>query len=311
MPRAIWNGSLSFGLVNVPVHLVSAVRDRDVHFHQLHEKDGAPIDVRRYCAEEDREVPYDEIVAGYQVDDGSWVTLTDEELEAVEPRKTRTIDIDEFVDLADVDPIYFDHPYFLVPAEGEGAARAYRLLVRVMERSDKAALGRFVLRTKEYLAAIRVRDGALALTTMLFHDEVRDAADIEAPSGKKPAKKELDAAVRLIESLSCEWDPTRYEDRHRARLERIIERKRKGQEIKAPTQAREPSPVPDLMAALEESLRRSRGEAGDRDGDGGGGGTGDPLDELTKDELYERAQQRDIPGRSGMTKDELADALRS
>src|SRR5438309_9124257 len=149
--------------------MVTAVRDVDLHFRQLHEKDGAPIQVQRWCSEEDVEVSYDEITHAYELEDGGQVIVTDEELEAIEPRRTRTIEIEQFVDLADVDPIYFDHPYWLVPAgDDEGAARAYALLLGVMEKSDQAALGRFVMRAKEHLAIVRARDGALTLTTMRF-----------------------------------------------------------------------------------------------------------------------------------------------
>src|SRR5919112_5931653 len=137
MPRSLWTGSLSFGLVNVPVQLMSAVRDQDLHFRQLHEKDNAPIETQRWCSEEEKEVPFEAITRSYELDDGKTVIVTDEDLEAVEPRKTKTIDIEEFVDLSEVDPIYFDHPYFLVPPESEGAARAYRLLMEVMEQTDK------------------------------------------------------------------------------------------------------------------------------------------------------------------------------
>jgi DNA end-binding protein Ku len=260
MPRSLWNGSLSFGLVNVPVALHSAVRDEGVHFRQLHEKDGAPIDTRRYCEEEDVEVPWDEIVHGYEVSKGRWVTLTDEELSAAEPRKTRTIDIEEFVDLDEIDPIYFDHPYFLAPPDSEGAARAYRLLVEVMDREGRAALGRFVLRTKEYLVAIRVRDGALSMTTMLFHDEVRPTKGIAPGSSKKtaPSKKEVDQAVALIEALGARFDPSSYRDRHRERLLKIIRDKKKGRKIKLPEPEDEPKEIPDLMAALEESLANAK-----------------------------------------------------
>jgi DNA end-binding protein Ku len=282
MARGIWNGALSFGLVNVPVSLMSSVRDLGVHFTQLHERDGAPIDTRRFCSKEDKEVPYEQIVAGYEVKKGKWVTLTDEDFEAVEPRKTRTIDIEAFVPVEDVDPIYFDHPYFLVPTGGEGAARAYRLLVRVMKDSDRLALGRFVLRTKEYLAAIHVRDEALALTTMLFHDEVRPTKGIQTASAKEhaPTKKQVDHAVALIEELTTDFKPSRYKDRHRERLLDIIDRKRKGRTIEAPEPQEEPEPVPDLMAALEESLasarKKSRSNGGGRSrsksraGSGGG-----------------------------------------
>src|SRR4051794_14489538 len=183
MARSLWSGSLSFGLVNVPVQLVTAARDIDFHFHQLHVKDKARIEQRRFCTEEDIEVGWEEVAHSYALD-GKKVVVTDEELASVQPRKTRTIDIEAFVDLADVDPIYFDHPYVLVPAgESEGTMRASRLLVAVMEKTERAALGRFVMRTKEYLAAVRVRDGALTLTTMLFHDEVRPTKPI--PTGGK------------------------------------------------------------------------------------------------------------------------------
>src|SRR3954467_14800290 len=162
MARSLWTGSLSFGLVNVPVQLVSAVRDLDLHFRQLHQKDKVPVETQRWCSEEDKEVPFDAITRSYELDGGKQVIVTDEDLEAVEPRKTRTIDIEQFVELAEVDPIYFDHPYWLVPAgDDEGAARAYRLLLGVMEKTDQAALGRFVMRAREHLARARDRPAAL------------------------------------------------------------------------------------------------------------------------------------------------------
>jgi DNA end-binding protein Ku len=256
--RSLWNGSLSFGLVNVPVDLVSGVRDLDLHFRQLHEKDGAPIDVQRWCSKEDVEVPYEEITHSYELEDGKEVIVSDEELAALEPRRTRTIEIEQFVDLADVDPIYFDHPYVLLPAsEDDGSTRAYRLLTQVMKRSDRAALGRFVMRTKEYLAIVRERDDALTLTTMLFADEVRPIKDVAAATQKshQPSRKELDAAVAVIEELSCGWEPDKHEDRYRARLQEVVERKRKGETVKAPKSGEEEAlPAPDLMAALERTL---------------------------------------------------------
>jgi DNA end-binding protein Ku len=254
-PRSLWSGSLSFGLVNVPVALFSGVRDTDLHFRQLHAKDHTPVEVHRFCAEEDVEVPYEEIANGYETDD-DLVVLTDAELATAAPRKTRTIDIEAFVDLEDVDPIYYDHPYVLMPVgDAEGTQRAYRLLLEVMERTERAALGRFVLRTKEYLALIRARGGRLVLTTLLWHDEVRPAGDVGTPTKKdKPAKKEVDGAVALIDALSCPWDPSRYEDRFEKRLKKIIRDKSKGKTVEAPSKEPAPSPVPDLMAALEESL---------------------------------------------------------
>jgi DNA end-binding protein Ku len=208
MPRSLWTGSLGFGLVNVPVALFSGVRDTDLHFRQLHAKDHTPVEIHRFCAEEDVEVPYEEIASGYETDD-DLVILTDAELATAAPRKTRTIDIEAFVDLADVDPIYFDHPYVLMPSgDSEGTQRAYRLLVEVMERTERAALGRFVLRTKEYLVLIRAAGGRMKLTTLRFHDEVRPAKDVPKPTKRdKPAKKEVDQAVALIEALACPWDP--------------------------------------------------------------------------------------------------------
>jgi DNA end-binding protein Ku len=253
MARALWSGSLSFGLVNVPVQVVSAVRDLDLHFHQLHAKDKVRIEQRRFCAEEDVEVGIEEVAHSYDLD-GKQVIVSDEELASVQPRKTRTIDIETFVPLAELDPIHFDHPYFLVPAgDSEGTLRAYRLLERTMDASGRVALGRFVMRTKEYLAAVRARDGALELTTMLFHDEVRPAKPIPT-GGKKPTKQQLDQAVAVIEELTEDWKPERYEDCYRERLEDVIKRKRKRQKIEVPKSQSEPSPADDLMEALKRSL---------------------------------------------------------
>jgi DNA end-binding protein Ku len=256
MARSLWTGSLSFGLVSVPVALYSGVVDTDLHFRQLHAKDHAPVEIHRYCAEEDEEVPYEEIANGYETYDWDMVILTDAELATAAPRKTRTVDIEAFVDVDDVDPIHFDHPYVLVPGgDSEGALRAYRLLVEVMDRTERAALGRFVMRTKEYLVLIRARSGRLTLTTLLWHDEVRPTKGIPTPTKRdKPAKKEVDQAVALIEALACPWDPERYEDRFQKRLKKIVRDKGKGKTVEAPEPEKEPDPVPDLMAALEESL---------------------------------------------------------
>jgi DNA end-binding protein Ku len=303
MPRSLWTGSLSFGLINVPVALYSAVRDVDLHFHQLHEKDAARIDMRRFCAKEDKEIPLEEVGHAYELDSGKTVVVTDEDLESVAPRKTRTIDIEAFVDLADIDPVYFDHPYFLAPTgESEGPKRAYQLLVQAMGRGDRVALGRFVMRTKEYLVAIRVRDDRLALTTLRFGDEIRPAKGIDT-GGKKPSKRQLDQAVALIEALSEEWNPSAWKDCYRERLKDVIARKRKGKRISAPRPEKEPSPAPDLMAALERSLAEAQGKA--RPSRDGGG----DLAALSREELYERAQDRDVPGRSSMTKKQLVEAL--
>jgi DNA end-binding protein Ku len=266
LARSLWTGSLSFGLVNVPVSLETAVRDQDLHFRQLHEKDGAPVEVQRWCFKEDVEVSYEEIAHGYELEDGGQVIVSDLELQAIEPRRTRTIEIEQFVDLDEVDPAYFDHPYFLVPASSDdGARRAYRLLTEVMVATDRAALGRFVMRAKEYLAIVREREGALTLTTMLFADELRSTKDVSAATAKahKPTRKQLDAAVAVIEELTCEWEPDKHKDQYRARLKRVVDRKRKGATIELPEKREEPKPAPDLMAALEQTLEEmSHGRSG-------------------------------------------------
>jgi DNA end-binding protein Ku len=264
MARSLWTGSLSFGLVNVPVMLVTAAKDLDLHFRQLHEKDAAPIETQRWCPEDDAEVTFEEITRSYECENGTQVTISDLELEAIEPRRTRTIDIEQFVDLADVDPIYFDHPYFLLPSsDDDGATRAYRLLTEVMGQTDRAALGSFVMRAKDYLAIVQAREGALALTTMRFADGVRSPDDVDAATQKthKPTAKQLNAAVAVIEELSDEWDPSKYKDRYRARLQSVVQQKRKGQTVKAPDTVKQPKPAPDLMAALEQTLAEMSAES--------------------------------------------------
>jgi DNA end-binding protein Ku len=266
MPRPLWTGSLSFGLVNVPVTLFSAVRDRDVHFQLLHAPDCSPIETRRVCAQDEQPVTWAEIARGYELEDGRWVLLSDDDLQAAAPRQSRTIDIERFVDVKEIDPVYFDHSYLLVPAD-EGAARAYALLSETMRDSGKAALGRFVMRAKERLVGIRVREGALTLTTMLFHDEVRSTEEIAGEiDGAKPTRKQVDCAVAVIEELGVEFDPGQYHDEHRAHLQRIIKRKQQGKKITAPAPVAE-QPVtsaPDLMGALEESLARIREKMADQ-----------------------------------------------
>jgi DNA end-binding protein Ku len=236
------------------VALYSAARDLDLHFHQLHAKDGARIEMRRFCSKEDVEVAYEDIGHGYELDDGRQVVLTDDELEAIAPRKTRTIDIESFVDQDEIDPILFDHPYWLVPTgEAEGPRRAYRLLVEAMGDTDRVALGRFVLRSREYLVAVRVREGLLALTTMLFPDEIRPTEGI-GTGGRKPAKAAVDQAVRLIEALSKDFDPGAYRDEYRKRLRAVVKDKQKGATVEAPDQEEEPVPAADLMAALRKTM---------------------------------------------------------
>lgn len=269
MARPLWSGSLSFGLVNVPVALYSAVRDRDIHFNQLHGPDGSPIETRRVCAHEQREVPWEEIAKGYELEDGRWVLLSDSDLDSAAPRKSHTIDIESFVEQREIDPLYFDRPYLLVP-ENESAARAYALLGRAMGSSGKVALGRFVMRAKEHLVSIRPRGDVLMLTTMRFQDEVRPSAEVaqELSAGAVPSTEEVENAMAIIAELEVPFDPAGYRDEHRAHLEAIIKRKRKGQKISAPkAKAAKPTPTaPDLMGALQESLARIRGEAAGKAG---------------------------------------------
>lgn len=261
MPRALWTGSLSFGLVNVPVALHSAARDLDVHFNQLHAKDGARIEIRRFCREEDVEVAWDDIAHGYELDDGRQVVLTDADLDAIAPRRTRTIEIESFVDGGEIDPILYDHPYWLVPTgESEGPLRAYRLLVEAMGEGERVALGRFVLRSREYLVGVRVREELLTLTTMRFADEVRPTKDIDH-GGRKPGKNALDRAVGLVEALSDDWEPDAYADEHRKRLQAIVRKKERGATIEAPEQEREPQPADDLLAALKQTLAELEAKA--------------------------------------------------
>ncbi len=267
MARPLWSGALNFGLVNVPVGLFSAVRDLDVHFNQLHEPDGSPIETRRVCALEGHEVPWEEIAKGYELDDGRWVLLSEEDLAAAAPRKSRTIVIESFVEEREIDPIYLDRPYLLAPSD-ESAARAYALLGEAMRSSGRVALGRFVLHAKEHLVSIRPRAKLLTLTTMRFHDEVRSSADIvEGMNGAPaPTVEQIENAVAIVEELEVPFEPTDYRDEHRAHLERVIKRKQRGQKISAPVskpaaKPAEPAPsAPDLMGALEQSLARIRGE---------------------------------------------------
>jgi DNA end-binding protein Ku len=257
MPRSIWTGAISFGLVNVPVKLYSAVSKKTVRFHQLHEKDGVRIQQKRVCPADGEEVSYDQIVKGYEITPDQYVVVTPEELEAIEPRKTKTIDIEDFVDLEDIDPIYYDHPYYLLP--GTGAAKPYKLLVTAMEESSKVAIARVVIRQKEQLVAIRPTGDLLTMETMNFADEVvpHDKFDEAPEADVETSKREVDMAQQLIESLSAEFDPSKYKDTYRERVLELIERKAEGKEI-AVQPVEEPQPVPDLMAALEASVNAAR-----------------------------------------------------
>lgn len=258
MPRAIWSGSISFGLVNVPVKLFSAVSSRGLGFHQLVEDgDGfARVRQKRVSGRTGEEVPYDEIKKGYELSAGQYVVIEPDELDALDPEASRTIDIEDFVDLGEIDPMYYDRPYYLAPAD-PSTAKPYRLLVEAMKDTNKVAIARFVMRTKQYLAAIRAKDDVLVLETMNYADELVAADEIESvpdPDDIEIKDRELEMARQLVESLSTGFDPTRYEDTYRARVLELIERKAAGEDIAVAAEAEEPEKVVDLMAALEESI---------------------------------------------------------
>jgi DNA end-binding protein Ku len=262
MARSIWSGAISFGLVNIPVKLYSAVSRKTVRFHQLDSADNGRIQQKRVNPRTGEEVPYENLVKGYEIGPDSYVVIDPDELDALSPEKTRTIDIEDFVDLEQIDPIFYDHPYYLAP--GTGAEKAYKLLLDAMKESGKVAIARVVLRSKENLVAIRPRDGVMTMETLLFADEVipPDSLD-EMPDVKgKTTKRELDMAQQLIDSLSGDFDPDKYRDEYRDRVLDLIERKAQGEEIVVEEQPEEPKKVPDLMAALEASIAQSKSQGG-------------------------------------------------
>ncbi|MHB8656657.1 MAG: non-homologous end joining protein Ku [Solirubrobacteraceae bacterium] len=262
MARAIWSGAISFGLVNVPVKLYSATSPKTVRFHQLSSKTGARIRQKRVDPSTGEEVPFEEIVKGYEITPDRYVLIAPEELDALDPKATRTIDIEEFVDLAEIDPIFYDHSYYLAPAAG--GAKAYRLLLDAMGHAGKVALGRVVLRSRQQLCALRPSGKVLTLTTMLFGDEVlaSDRLDeLDAVGESEATDRELKMAKQLIDSLSSAFDPSRYRDDYRDRVLALIERKAAGEQIAVAPEAEEPAAAPDLMAALEASLAAMRNDA--------------------------------------------------
>jgi DNA end-binding protein Ku len=255
MARAIWTGAISFGLVNVPVKLYAATSPKSVRFHQLSSKTGARIKQKRVDATTGDEVPFEDIVKGYEITPERYVVITPEELDTLEAKATKTIDVEDFVDLADIDPIYFDHAYYVAPATG--GAKAYRLLLDAMRDSGKVALARIVLRSKQQLAALRPAGDVLTLSTMLFGDEVLapDRLDeLDSVSEAEASERELTMARQLIDSLSTDFEPAKYRDEYRDRVLALIERKAGGEEITMQPAAEEPEAAPDLMAALEASL---------------------------------------------------------
>ena len=306
VPRAIWTGSVTFGLVNVPVRMMSAVQEQKLHFHYVHAPDSSRIGYEKVCKAEGKPVPDDEIVKAFEYEKGEYVYMTDEDFEAAAAESTKTIEIRDFVEAEEIDPIYFERTYYLAPQEG--AEKVYALLVQAMERSGLVAIAKYVMRDRQNLGALRVRDGAIALERMYFGDEIRPASEI-APEDVKVDKRELEMAEQLIESFTGEFDPSRYEDTYRDALCEIIRAKRKGEEVHVPERPEEEEQAPDLLSALRASVEAAQG--------GRGGGrrrsraNGGDLAGLTKDELYERAKALDVKGRADMSKEELVEALRA
>jgi DNA end-binding protein Ku len=271
MARSIWTGAISFGLVTVPVKLYSAVNRKTVRFHQLSGKSGVRIAQKRVDPSTGDEVAYDEIVKGFELTPDRYVVVEPGELETLQPKKTKTIEIEDFVELSDIDPIYYDHPYYLAPATG--GAKPYRLLVEAMRETDRVAIARVVIRSKEALVALRpMGDHVLGMSTMLFPDEVVDADSIDeisATGDVEVTERELDIAKQLVESLAGPFDASKYHDTYRQEVLDLIERKAAGEEIAVqPAADEEEEPVPDLMAALKASLDAVR----DKEADGNGAG---------------------------------------
>jgi DNA end-binding protein Ku len=261
MARSIWTGTISFGLVTVPVKLYSAVNRKTVRFHQLHESTGARISQKRVDSSTGDEVPYDEIVKGYEVTPDAYVLITPDELEAVEPKKTKTIEIFDFVSLDEIDPIFYDHPYYLAP--GAGGAKPYRLLLEAMTETNRVAIAKVVIRSKENLVALRPMGDVLGMATMLFADEVVSPDRIdELPDGTEVQtnERELAIAKQLVESLAGSFEPEKYRDEYREAVLAMVERKAAGEEVAVQPQVEEAAPVPDLMSALKASLDAVRGK---------------------------------------------------
>ncbi len=273
MARSIWTGTISFGLVSVPVKLYSAVSRKTVRFHQLNAKTGVRIQQRRVDPSTGDEVAYEDIVKGFELSPDRYVVIAPDELEALDPARTRTIDIEDFVDLDQIDPIFYDHPYYLAPAAG--GTKPYRLLLDAMRETSKVAIARVVIRQKEQLVAIRAVGDVLAMATMVFADEVLDAQridELDAVTEVKTTKRELDIAKQLVQSLAGDFEPARYRDEYRDQVLALVERKAAGEEIAvAPARQEAAAPAPDLMAALKASLDAVRARPDCSNGDAGVG----------------------------------------
>jgi DNA end-binding protein Ku len=251
-PRSIWNGTIAFGLVTVPVKVYSATESKTVHFHEVHLEDGSRIEHRRICPNDGEQIDYEHIVKGFEVRKGEWVELTDDEIAAAAGPQTRLLDVDHFVPAADIDPAFYARTYYL--GAGDDGDDAYALLHAALERSGRAGVGRWVFHNRERTAIIRPLDGVLALHTMRFAEELADPGKLKlARVNRKPSKREVEMAGKLVEGLHTAFDPTDYKDSYRRAVQRLIKRKAEGKEIEPPDEPGE-EPSDDLMAALEASL---------------------------------------------------------
>ncbi|HTY97285.1 MAG TPA: Ku protein [Solirubrobacteraceae bacterium] len=270
MPRAMWTGAISFGLVSVPVKLYSALDRKTVRFHQLSGKTGVRISQKRVDPQSGEEVPYEDIVKGFEITPERYVVIEPSELDALAPQKSRTIEIEEFVELAQIDPVYYDHPYYLAP--GPGGSKPYRLLHEAMREAGKVAIARVVIRSRESLVAIRPMGDALGMATMIFADEVVSPDSLEEVAETtqvKTTKRELEIAMQLVDSLAASFEPEKYHDTYRKEVLDLIERKAEGKEIAVqPAPEEVAAPAPDLMSALKASLDAVRSREGDADADG-------------------------------------------
>lgn len=258
MPRSLWSGSITFGLVNVPVKLFPAVKERDVHFHMVTKDGKCRLRRKLVCPDTNKEYDFKDTARGYEVAPDQYVIINDEELKALKPESGRTIEITDFVSLEEIDPVYFSRPYYLAP--DKSGVRAYELLRKAMEDADRAGIAKFVMRDKEYLAAIRPMQAALCLETLNFSDEVLDPADIpDMDSSVKIPAKELDMAKKLIDALAGPWEPNKYKEEYRERVMDLIDRKAGGEEVHIEShEDEEPAKVFNLMKALEQSLQEAK-----------------------------------------------------
>ncbi|MFV5996078.1 Ku protein [Streptomyces sp. NPDC056231] len=346
MARAIWTGVITFGLVSVPVGLYTAVGDHTVHFHQLQRGSADRVRNRRVNERTGKEVPAEDIVKGFEAAEGEYVVVEPDELDEIAPGRSRTIDISDFVDLDDIEPVYFDRTYYIAP-RGKEYTKVYELLRAALAEAGKAGIATFVMRGKQYLTALRAEDKLLVLQTLHWADEVRDPGQElpELPTGRAGKGKERDMAIQLIDALDAPWDPARYHDTYQEKVRELVRAKAEGQEISAAEEAPQASNVADLMTLLQGSLDQARGakdqepvaprqkktvarkvrqpetkrktaarkappKAARASATSRGQGRGkSELRQLSKTELYQRATEQDIAGRSKMSREELIDAL--